>query len=58
MTGRSGTNNRPAPDPAGGKRPPWAGRVLAGGFGPRPVKDQRDAVAGAMAPANEAVRVL
>jgi len=42
---------RPAPDPAGGKRPPWAGRVLAGGFGPRPVKDQRDAVAGAMAPA-------
>jgi hypothetical protein len=25
---------RPAPDPAGGKRPPWAGRALAGGFGP------------------------
>jgi len=28
---------RPAPDPAGAKRPPWAGRALAGGFGPRPV---------------------
>jgi hypothetical protein len=26
---------RPAPDPAGAKRPPWAGRALAGGFGPR-----------------------
>ncbi len=26
---------RPAPDPAGEKRPPWAGRALAGGFGPR-----------------------
>jgi len=25
---------RPAPDPAGGKRPPGAGRVLAGDFGP------------------------
>jgi hypothetical protein len=24
---------RPAPDPAGGKRPPGAGRALAGGFG-------------------------
>ena len=24
---------RPAPDPAGAKRPPWAGRALAGGFG-------------------------
>ncbi len=28
---------RPAPDPAGEKRPPGAGRALAGGFGPRPV---------------------
>jgi len=28
---------RPAPDPAGAKRPPGAGRALAGGFGPRPV---------------------
>ncbi|MFO0514681.1 MAG: hypothetical protein ACK5YF_07005, partial [Rhodobacterales bacterium] len=26
---------RPAPDPAGEKRPPGAGRALAGGFGPR-----------------------
>ena len=25
---------RPAPDPAGEKRPPWAGRALAEGFGP------------------------
>ncbi len=25
---------RPAPDPAGGNRPPGAGRALAGGFGP------------------------
>jgi len=25
---------RPAPDPAGAKRPPWAGRAQAGGFGP------------------------
>jgi hypothetical protein len=27
-------HRRPAPDPAGGKRPPRAGRALAGGFGP------------------------
>jgi len=27
---------RPAgPGPAEGQRPPWAGRALAGGFGPR-----------------------
>ena len=49
---------RPAPDPAGEKRPPRAGRALAGGFGPRLTKDQRGAVAGAMAPASEAVTVL
>jgi len=42
---------RPAPDPAGEKRPPGAGRALAGGFGPRLDKGQRGAVAGAMAPA-------
>ncbi len=42
---------RPAPDPAGEKRPPWAGRALAGGCGPRLGKGQRGAVAGAMAPA-------
>jgi hypothetical protein len=35
QTGRSGNNGRPAPDPAGAKRPPGAGRALAGGFGPR-----------------------
>jgi len=40
------------------KRPPGAGRALAGGFGPRLDKDQRDAVAGAMAPAIAAVKVL
>jgi len=28
-------NGRPASGPAGAKRPPWAGRALAGGFGPR-----------------------
>jgi hypothetical protein len=28
------TDGRPAPDPAGEKRPPRAGRALAGGFGP------------------------
>ena len=44
---------RPAPGPAGAKRPPWAGRALAGGFGPRLDKGQRSAVAGAMAPARE-----
>jgi hypothetical protein len=33
-TGASRTNGRPAPDPAGEKRPPGAGRALAGGFGP------------------------
>ena len=42
---------RPAPDPAGAKRPPEAGRALAGGFGPRLGKDQPAAAAGAMAPA-------
>jgi hypothetical protein len=35
-----------------------AGRALAGGFGPRLVKDRRGAVAGAMAPAMEAVKLL
>jgi len=49
---------RPAPDPAGAKRPPVAGRALAGGFGPRRTKGQRGAVAGAMAPAIKAVMVL
>ncbi len=44
---------RPAPDPAGEKRPLGAGRALAGGFGPRLGKGQRGAVAGAMAPARE-----
>jgi len=34
------------------------GRVLAGGFGPRLVKGQRGAVAGAIAPAIEAMKVL
>jgi len=57
-TGRSGTNTRPAPDPAGAKRPPWAGRALAGGFGPRLAKEQPGAVAGAMAPAIAAVTAL
>jgi len=33
--GSSGTCRRPAPGPAGAKRPPVAGRALAGGFGPR-----------------------
>ena len=43
---------RPVPHaPTAGQRPPWAGRALAGGFGPRRAKDQRGAVAGAMAPA-------
>ena len=49
-------NGRPAPGPAGAKRPPV--RALASGIGPRLVKDQRGAVAGAMAPANETVPVL
>ncbi len=31
---RNPHQQRPAPDPAGEKRPPWAGRALAGGFGP------------------------
>jgi len=44
---------RPAPDPAGAKRPPGAGRALAGGFGPRLAWGRRSAVAGAMAPARE-----
>ncbi len=48
---------RPAPDPAGAKRPPRAGRALAGGCGPPAGKDQRNALAGATAPAMEAVRV-
>ncbi len=48
---------RPAPDPAGEKRPPVAGRALAGGFGPRLGKDQCGAVAGAMAPAIWALAV-
>jgi hypothetical protein len=50
-------HGRPAPDPAGEKRPPGAGRALAGGFGPRLAWGQPGAVAGAMAPANEAVKV-
>jgi len=49
--------HRPAPDPAGEKRPPKAGRALAGGCGPRLAKDQRGAVAGAMASAIAAVKV-
>jgi hypothetical protein len=53
-----GEQRRPAPDPAGAKRPPGAGRALAGGCGPRPVKDQRGAVAGAIAPAIAAVTAL
>ena len=57
-TGSARTNGRPAPGPAGEKRPPWAGRALAGGFGPRLAKDRRGTVAGAMAPAIEAVNVL
>ncbi|MFN7597087.1 MAG: hypothetical protein ACK5PT_10145 [Cereibacter sp.] len=35
QTGGSGHHERPAPDPAGAKRPPGAGRALAGGCGPR-----------------------
>jgi len=58
QTGRSRHPDRPAPDPAGAKRPPWAGRALAGGFGPRLAKGQRGAVAGAMAPAIAAVKAL
>ncbi|MFN7269721.1 MAG: hypothetical protein ACK5UA_12160 [Cereibacter sp.] len=50
QTGRSGNVGR--------QRPPGAGRALAGGFGPRLVRDQRGTVAGAMAPAIEAVTVL
>jgi len=48
---------RPAPDPAGAKRPPGAGRALARGFGPRLVKRQRCDVSEAMAPAIAAVEV-
>jgi len=48
---------RPAPDPAGEKRPPGAGRALAGGCGPRLVKGPCGAAAGAMAPAKGAVKV-
>ena len=51
-------NERPAPGPAGAKRPPGAARTLAGGFGPRRVKGQRSAVAGAMAPSISAVQAL
>ncbi len=58
QTGRSGTNERPAPGPAGAKRPPGAARTLAGGFGPRLVRDQRGTVAGVMAPATAAGAVL
>jgi hypothetical protein len=50
QTGRTGNNI--------GQRPPGAGRALAGGCGPRLAKDQRGAVAGAMAPASEAVKLL
>ena len=42
---------RPVPGPAGGKRPPGAGRALAGGFGRRLAWIQPRAAAGAMAPA-------
>jgi len=48
-TGRSGNSRRPAPDPARAKRPPGAGRALAGGFGPRRACSQRSALAKAMA---------
>jgi len=51
-------NGRPAPDPAGAKRPPGAGRALAGGFGPRLATGKCGAVAGAMAPAIAAEIVL
>jgi hypothetical protein len=51
------TNGRPAPDPAGGKRPPGAGRALAGGFGPRRAKGHCFEMAGAMAPARGRGRV-
>ena len=50
QTGRTGNNI--------GQRPPGAGRALAGGCGPRLAKDQRGAVAGAMAPAIAAVALL
>ncbi|MCA3470147.1 MAG: hypothetical protein IOC89_04845, partial [Rhodobacter sp.] len=46
------------PDPAGAKRPPVAGRALAGGYGPRLVKDQRGAAAGAMAPAIDVMKLF
>ncbi|MFN7596637.1 MAG: hypothetical protein ACK5PT_07800, partial [Cereibacter sp.] len=46
------------PAPTAGQRPQMAGRALAGDFGPRLVKDQPGAVAGAMAPAIDAVKVL
>ncbi|WP_157937584.1 hypothetical protein [Oceaniglobus roseus] len=46
-------HERPAPDPAGEKRPPRAGRALAGGLGPGPKKGWLGAVAEAMASAME-----
>jgi hypothetical protein len=52
---------RPAPDPAGEKRPPGRGGRWPGALGPRLAKVQRGAVAGAMAPAMAAalaVRIL
>ncbi len=50
---------RPAgPGTAEGRRPPVAGRALAGGFGPRRVNGQRGAVTGAMAPANGALQQI
>jgi hypothetical protein len=40
---------RPAPDRAGAKRPPPAGRALAGGFGPRPRRSSPHHMTPAMA---------
>jgi hypothetical protein len=54
--GRSGNSRRPAPDPAGEKRPPGRGGRWPGALGPRRAKAQRGAVAGAMAPAIAAVK--
>jgi hypothetical protein len=44
--------------PGGREAPAVGGRALAGGFGPRLDMGQRGAVAGAMAPAIEAVKLL
>ena len=41
---RTSQQRRPAPVPSGAKRPPWAGRALAGGFGPRLAGRQAGAV--------------